>query len=207
MCDNRPRVNHPSLSPSLIWVTGRADLSVGTLNSRLVCQQTALSPTTVSGVTITLLTIWAAVCYSACAHAFVACSSAPVVHGSFVKWQPPGTCILNKGYVIIAFELDKLFTVLWDSSQCCQLTSANSNVSHILPVTTCTTTSRADASHGFYSRCRDLWLSRNSSLATHVTIHTERCHASFTINLNNIITWITSAWFYTATGLKHYFCQ
>ena len=123
-----------------MWFIQVSQSDLSHRKSRLVCQQTAvLSPAAATVVAITLLTIWARVRYSACARVVISCSSTPAIHACSVTCHPPGIWILNESYVIIAFKLDKLFTVLRDSSKCCQLSGANSSVSHIFTVTTCTT--------------------------------------------------------------------
>ena len=41
----------------------------------------------------------------------------------------------HKAHIIIALKFNKLFTVLWDSSECCQLSDVDSGVSNIFTVT------------------------------------------------------------------------
>ena len=157
-------------------------------------------------MTITLLTIWARVCYSACAHVGWSTSSFPVAHFPSITWHPPGNLLRHKGYLIVALKFDKPFTVLWNSSKCCQLSSANPSVSHIFTITSWVTpfTSRDITNMGSTLTVVTYECHANSSLVTHITIHTEGSHASFAIRVNNIITWraSTAAWFYTATGQR-----
>ena len=196
MCDNLPHVTGPNLPVWFVSQVEKSCLSVDRcpLSSQLLWFD--------NHSYTSYLRSPARVCYSASAHVGMACSSTPVVHTCSVMWHPPGMVILNKSYVVVTFELDKLFTVLWNSSKCCQLSSAISSVSHIFTVTSCTTTSRTGAVQvGSLLAVVTYDCHANSSLVTHVTIHTERSHAYFAIRVNNITTWRAS-WFYTATGLQ-----
>ena len=128
-----------------MWIIQVSESDLGHGENRLVCQQTAVfSPATVSAtvVTITLLAIGTRTCHPTCAHLIRACCSSPVVNLYSITWHPPSVIFLDKSYVIVALKLNKLFTVLWDSCECCQLSGANFSVSHIFTVTPATTTSK-----------------------------------------------------------------
>ena len=54
---------------------------------------------------------------------------------SYHHVTPPGNRLWHKGNIIVALKFNKLFTVLWDSSEWCQLSDVDSSVSHIFTVT------------------------------------------------------------------------
>ena len=119
----------------------------------------------------------------------MAACSAPVVHLFSITWHPPSFTFRNRLYIIFTFVLDKLFTVLWDLSERCQLRGADSSISYIFPVTSWEFTSIciSDVSSTLTVVTDDSHA--NSTLITHVTVHTEGCHASFAIRVNDVITW------------------
>ena len=189
-----------------LWIIQVSESDLGHGENRLVCQQTAVFfPATVNAtvVTITLFAIRTRICCSTCAHLIRACCSSPVLHLCSITWHPPSVIVLDKTYVIVALKLDKLFTVLWDSSECCQLNGADSSVSHIFSVTSPIITSRNIPNMSSFLTVMTDDRHTNSTFVTHVTVHIEGCHASFAIGVNHIGTWGCSSsmsFYFTTRG-------
>ena len=149
MCDNLPLVNHPSLP---VWSESQKEqtyLSVDRcpLAIRCHCCNNYTFDHLSKSLLLRMRTCW----YGLQLHPSSSCVFRHVIPTTHLdpEWS----------YVVIAFKFDKLFTVLWDSSECCQLSCAR----------------------GFYSHCRDLWLSRqllpcHSYHITHWTGPRLLCH-------------------------------